>query len=93
MVIHNVIRYVIIQKQYKSWFIVSFYVLSVLLLFQDIAEHLVQMLSTSMIGQYVTFFKKASILEKINFAKWLVSIADCMGYNKNLPIFEAFASC
>ena len=57
MVMHNVIRYVIIQKQYKSWFIVTFYSLAVLLLFQNICEHIVQMMGTSMISTFVDMKK------------------------------------
>ena len=94
MVMHNVIRYVIIQKQYKSWFIVTFYSLAVLLLFQNICEHIVQMMGTSMISTFVDNKKNEEDIEKnILFWDWLITFAYCMGNYNNEPILQAFQLC
>ena len=94
MVMHNVIRYVIIQKQYKSWFIVTFYSLAVLLLFQNICEHIVQMMGTSMISKFVDKKKNEGDIEKnFLFWEWLIDLAYCMGRYNDEPILQALQLC
>ena len=48
---HNLIRYVIPQKRYKSYFTISFYLLAGLLLISDVIMHSFYIVGASMIHQ------------------------------------------
>jgi len=76
--IHNIVRYAIMQKRFNSFFIMSFYVLAGLVLLTDIIWHCFQIYGANMITEVGDYLSTKNETETITEVVWLVERFHCM---------------